>query len=222
MKVYNRLFSRELLLAYRNRGELANPLIFFLMVTSLLPLGVSPEPGVLSMIAPGMIWVVALLSSLLSLDGLFKSDYEDGCLEQLMLMPVSLYLVVMLKVLVHWLVSGLPLVVFAPLLATMLFLPDAGYLPMVSSLLLGTLSLSFIGAIGAGLTVSLRRSGQLLSVIIMPLYIPVLIFGASTVRNAVEGFSYLAPLLILAAFTCAAVAFAPLAVVAALQLSVDE
>lgn len=212
---------RDLLLSFRNQGELANPLVFFLMVITMVPLGISPEPEVLALLAPGMIWVVALLATLLSLDGLFRSDFEDGSLEQLLLMPQPLYFQVLAKVLVHWLTTGLPLTLLAPLLGVMLALPEAGYLPLCASLLLGTGTLSLIGAIGAALTVSLRKGGLLLSLIIMPLYVPVLIFGASTVRNAIDGFAVAGQLAVLGAFLAAAIVLAPLAAAGALRISAN-
>lgn len=212
---------RDLLLAYRNRGELANPLVFFLMVITMVPLGISPDSKILAQLAPGMIWVVALLATLLSLDGLFRSDFEDGSLEQLLMTPQPLYFQVLAKVLVHWATTGLPLTLLAPLLGVMLALPAAGYLPLCVSLLLGTGTLSLLGAIGAALTVSLRRGGLLLSLIIMPLYVPVLIFGASAVRNAVEGFAVAGPLAVLGAFLAAAMVLAPLAAAGALRISAN-
>jgi heme exporter protein CcmB len=191
---------REITLGFRNRGDIANPAIFFLSIIVFVPLGISPESSVLAGIAPGMIWIVALLATLLSLDRLFQSDYEDGCLEQMVLSGQSLYWLVIAKVFVHWLITGLPLTLLAPVLGVLMALPAEGYYPLVISLLLGTGSLSLLGAIGAALTVALRRGGLLLSLIIMPLYVPVLIFGSGAVRNAIDG-SPIGPLLaILGAF----------------------
>lgn len=214
-------FKRDLLLAYRHRGEIANPVVFFLMVITMVPLGISPDPKVLAMLAPGMIWVVALLATLLSLDGLFRSDFDDGTLEQLLISPQPLYLQVLAKVLVHWLVTGLPLILMAPLLGVMLSLPEAGYAPLFLSLLLGTGTLSLIGAIGAALTVALRKGGLLISLIIMPLYVPVLIFGASSVRSAIEGFPIAGQLAVLGAFLALAIVLAPIAAAGALRISVN-
>lgn len=214
-------FRRDLLLAYRHRGDLMNPMVFFLIVIAFVPLGITPEAKVLSTLAAGMIWVVALLATLLSLDGLFRSDFEDGSLEQMLISPMPLYWSVLAKVLVHWLVTGLPLTFLAPLLGVMLSLPSEGYVPLILSLMLGTGVLSLIGAIGAALTVGLRKGGLLLSLIIMPLYAPVLIFGASAVRAAIDGFAYTGQLAVLGAFLAMALVLAPLAASGALKISVN-
>lgn len=213
--------KRDTLIAFRHRGEMANPLVFLLMVITMVPLGISPEKAVLASLAPGMIWVVALLTTLLSLDNLFRSDYEDGSLEQLLMSPQPLYFQVLAKVLVHWLITGLPLTLMAPLLGVMLSLPASGYWPLLLSLLLGTGCLSLIGAIGAALTVALRKGGLLISLIIMPLYIPVLIFGASAVTAAVDGFPFLGQLAILGALLSMALILAPLAAAGALRVSIN-
>ncbi len=215
------VFKRDLTLAYRNQGELFNPLTFFLIVITMVPLGITPDPEVLAELAPGMIWVVALLATLLSLDGLFRSDFEDGSLEQLLISPSPLYLLVLGKVAVHWLVTGLPLTLLAPLLGVMLFLPDSGYGPLVLSLFLGTASLSLIGSIGAALTVGLRKGGLLLSLIIMPLYSPILIFGASSVASTIDGFGYTSQIAVLGAFLSIALICAPFAAAGALRVSVN-
>jgi len=213
---------REITLGFRNRGDIANPAIFFLSIIVFVPLGISPESSVLSGIAPGMIWIVALLATLLSLDRLFQSDYEDGCLEQMVLSGQSLYWLVIAKVFVHWLITGLPLTLLAPVLGVLMALPAEGYYPLVISLLLGTGSLSLLGAIGAALTVALRRGGLLLSLIIMPLYVPVLIFGSGAVRNAIDG-SPIGPLLaILGAFLAVSLLLAPLAAAGALKIGLDH
>jgi heme exporter protein B len=210
--------KRDLLIAARHKIELTNPLVFFLIAVTLIPLGVSPEPQMLALLAPGIVWVMALLATLLSLDALFRSDYEDGSLEQMLISPQPLYFSVMAKVLVHWLVSGLPITLLAPLLAMMLNLPVQGYCAVFISLALGTASMSLIGAIGAALTVSLRRGGLLLSLIIMPLYIPILIFGASAVQTAVEGGVYRMQVSVLGAFLAFALVLAPLAIMGALKI----
>ncbi|TQV78295.1 heme exporter protein CcmB [Exilibacterium tricleocarpae] len=212
---------RDLTLAYRHRGEIANPLVFFLIVITMVPLSITPEPAVLATLAPGLIWVVALLSTLLSLDSLFRSDFDDGSLEQLLISPQPLYLMVFAKVLAHWLVTGLPLTLMAPLLGVLLSLPEAGYWPLCLSLLLGTGSLSLIGAVGAALTVALRKGGLLLSLIIMPLYTPVLIFGAGAVRNAIDGFLVGPQLAILGAMLALAIIMGPLAAAGALRIGVN-
>lgn len=211
---------RELVLSVRHKGDLANPLIFFLMVVVFIPLGISAEPKVLAMMAPGMLWVIALLATLLSLDGLFRSDYEDGSLEQMLMSPQPLGLLVLTKVLSHWLLTGIPLTILAPVLGVMLQLPLDGYLALLASLAIGTGSLSLIGAIGASLTVGLRKGGLLLSLVIMPFYVPVLIFGSGAVKNAVEGFPVAAELAILGAMFFGWLIFAPVAIAGGLKISV--
>ncbi len=215
------VLKRDVLGAFRQRGDMLNPVVFFLMVVTMMPLGISPESKSLAFLAPGLLWVIALLATLLSLDSLFRSDYEDGSLEQLVLSPQPLYFMVLAKVCSHWLTTGLPLTIVAPVLGILLALPAEGYIPLWLSLLLGTVTLSLVGAIGAALTVSLRKGGLLLSLIIMPLYVPVLIFGASCVRLAVDGFSIGGPLAILGAFCAAAIVLAPLAIAGALKMSVE-
>lgn len=221
MGVFAATFTRDLLLAYRNRGELFNPLVFFLIVVTMVPLGVSPDPTFLAKLAPGMIWVVSLLATLLSLDGLFKNDFDDGSLDQYLLSPQPLYLIVLAKVLVHWLVTGLPLTLIAPILAVMLSLPGPAILPLMLSLLIGTASLSLVGAIGAALTVGLRKGGLLLSLVIMPLYAPVLIFGASGVASAAEAMPYVSQFAVLGAMLAFAIIAAPFAAAGALRISAN-
>ncbi|WP_264193151.1 heme exporter protein CcmB [Microbulbifer aggregans] len=216
------LLRTELLLALRSRADIVNPLLFFVTVLAMMPLGIGPDPDMLARMAPGLIWVMALLATLLSQEALFRGDFEDGSLEQLSLQPQPLYFAVLAKVAVHWLVTGLPLAVLSPMLGMMLNLPSAGYLPLVISLLLGTASLSLIGAVGAALTVALRRPGLLLALIIMPLYVPVLIFGTGTVQAALDGYSYSAQLAVLAAILAAASALAPLAAAGAIRISLDH
>ena len=213
-------FKREFLVLVRHKGELANPLIFFFMVVSFIPLGISPDPNMLKQLAGGILWVVALLATLLSLDGLFRSDFEDGSLELMLLSPQPLVWLVLTKVLAHWTLTGIPLALMAPILGIMLSLPEGGYGILVLSLLLGTGSLSLIGAIGAALTVGLRKGGLLLALVIMPFYIPVLIFGASAVKNTIEGFPVNAELAILTAMLFGWLAFAPFAIGGALKISV--
>ena len=198
-----------------------NPLIFFLIVASLFPIGVSPEPNFLSQLAPGLVWVAALLATLLSMETLFKSDYEDGSLEQLLLSPQPVFLVVLSKVLAHWLLSGLALTLVAPLLGVMLFLPSEGMPGLMLSLLLGTPTLSLIGAIGAALTVGLRRGGVLISLLVLPLYIPVLIFASGAVQAAVAGLPIAGHLALLGAMLALSVVLAPLAIATALRISLS-
>ncbi|WP_232848874.1 heme exporter protein CcmB [Amphritea pacifica] len=213
--------KRDLLLSYRRKSDLVNPLIFFLMVATLFPLGVSPDPTFLADVAPGVVWVAALLATLLSMDSMFRSDFEDGTLEQILLSPQPLYLVVLAKVLAHWMLTGLPLTLLAPVLGVMLFLPAEGMGGLVLSLLLGTPTLSLIGAIGAALTVGLRKGGVLISLLVLPLYIPVLIFGSAAVQGAVTGLPLGGYLAILGAMLSLGLVMAPLAIGAALRISVS-
>lgn len=217
---FSAIFRRDLLLAFRHRAEIANPVIFFLIIVTLVPLGLTPEASRLAEIAPGILWVMALLASLLSVEGMFQSDYRDGTLEQLIILPQPLYLMVLAKILVHWLVTGLPLTLLAPVLGMMLSLPEAGYMPLVFSLLMGTAVLSLVGAIGAALTVALKKGGLLLSLIVMPLYMPALIFGASTVQRAVDGFSVDGPLAVLGALLAFSLLVSPFATAGALRVSI--
>jgi len=214
------LLRRDLLIAYRHRGEVLNPLLFFVIVISLFPLGISPEGRVLATLAPGVIWIAALLSVLLSLDSVFRSDFEDGSLEQLLLSPQPLTLLLLAKMLAHWLITGLPLVLAAPLLGVILHLPAAAMPVLVASLVLGTPVLSLIGAIGMALTVGLRRGGVLLSLLVLPLYVPVLIFGATAVEAAAAGLSVSGHLALLGSLLLFAVTLAPLATAAALRISI--
>lgn len=214
--------GRELTAVVRSGSDVYNPLIFFLSVIVFVPLGISPDDAVLASIAPGMVWIIALLSVLLSLDKVFQTDFEDGCLEQMMLSGQSMYWIVITKGLAHWLATGLPLTLLSPLLAMMLALPSEGYVALLASLFFGTGSLCFIGAIGAALTVSVRRGGLLLSLIIIPLYSPVLIFGANCVHSAVIGESFMAPLAILAAIFILSLSIAPIACAGALRINLGH
>lgn len=215
------VLKRDLLLSYRRRSDLVNPLIFFLMVATLFPLGVSPEPDFLAQLAPGVVWVAALLATLLSMDSMFRSDFEDGTLEQTLLSPQPLFVVVLAKVIAHWMLTGLPLALLAPLLGVMLFLPEGGMSGLMLSLLLGTPTLSLVGAIGAALTVGLRKGGVLISLLVLPLYIPVLIFGSSAVQAAVTGLPLDGYLALLGAMLALGFVMAPLAIGAALRISVS-
>jgi heme exporter protein B len=213
---------RDLLIALRRRGDIANPLVFFVIVIALFPLGIGPTPEDLARIAPGVLWVVALLASLLSTDMVFRADHDDGSLEQLVRSPDPLYLLAIAKIAVHWLVTGLPLTLLSPLMGTMLYLPGAATPALLLSLLLGTLTLSLVGGIGAALTVGLRKGGILLSLLILPFYIPVLVFGTAAVDAAALGTDYVPQLAILGAFALMALTLAPLAVAAALRISLDH
>lgn len=222
LNAFYHLLIRDLRLALRSRHELANPLIFFVLVVSLFPLAVSPTTEALRAMAPGVIWVSALLAVLLSLDRLFKQDYDDGSLDQLMLSPNPLVILVFAKVAAHWLLTGLPLVIIAPLLGLFMSLPAEAVKVLVYSLLLGTPVLSLIGAIGVSLTVAVNRGGVLLSLIILPLYIPILIFGANAVDVAIDGLSVRGQLLFLASMLALAISLAPLATSVALRITASR
>ena len=215
------IVRRDLLLALRRRSDVATALLFFIIVASLFPLGIGAEPNLLRSIAPGVIWVAALLSSMLSLGRLFAGDHADGTLEQLVLSGAPLGVVVAAKTLAHWLVSGLPLVAIAPLIALQYDVASDLYGVLALSLLLGTPVLSIIGAIGAALTLGLRGGGVLLSLLVLPLYVPVLILGAGAVEMASAGLSSSGQLLILGAMLIVAAAFAPWATAAALRISLE-
>ena len=215
------LLRRDLLLAMRQRSELANPILFFVMVIVLFPLGVGAEPRLLAEISAGIVWVAALLAALLTLDSVFRSDFEDGTLEQILIGAHPVSVLVLAKVIAHWLVTGIPLMLVAPILAIFLGMnPDAIGVLMLS-LLLGTPVLSLIGSIGVALTVGLRRGGVILSLLVLPLYVPVLIFGAAAVDAATAGLPVLGQMYILAAFLVLAITLAPFAAAAALRISLS-
>ena len=210
---------RDLRLINRRRGEVASPLIFFLMTATFVPLGITPDAELLKNIAPGIIWVMALLATLLSADSLFTSDYQDGSLEQMLISPQLLVMPVLGKVTAHWLTTGLPLTLVSPLLGLLLSLPSAGYLPMMAGLAVGTACLSLLAALGAALTVSLQKGSLLLTLIVMPLYMPIIIFGSATAQYSIEGLAWSGPLAILGAMLAVAIALCPLAIVSALRLT---
>lgn len=212
---------RDITLLLRRCGEILNPLVFFALVITLFPIGISPDPAMLESIAPGLLWVAALLAALLSLDSLFRGDHDDGALEQLLLSPHPLPLLALAKVAVHWLMTGLPLALMAPLLGVMLGLPAGSYLVLIASLALGSAVLSLIGAIGAALTVGLARGGVLLSLLVLPLYIPVLIFGTGAIQAAITGANVMAHLAILGAMLAVALGLAPFAIAASLRISLN-
>ncbi len=220
-QVFSVLIRRDLLLAFRRRSEMIQPLIFLLVIVSLFPLGVGPSPQLLSTIAPGVIWIAALLASVLSLESLFRSDYEDGTMEQFAISGQPLTMIAFAKILVHWLVAGLPIVLIAPLLALWMNLPLEGLSVLVATLALGTPVLSLVGAIGGALTVSLKRGGQLLSLLVFPLYVPLLILATNAVSAAVAGLPYNGQLGLMAAYLVAALSLAPFATAAALKLSLE-
>jgi len=216
------LLRRELLIGLRSPGQWLNPLVFFVIVITLFPLGIGPEPALLAAIAPGVLWVAALLSVLLSLDTLFERDRADGVLEQWVLGSLPLTVLVLAKVIAHWLASGVPLLLLSPLLGLMLGLPPEAIPTLCASLALGTLTLSFTGAIGAALTVGVNRGGVLLSLLVLPLNVPVLIFGANAVTAAAGGFSPSAGLTLLAALAALSLSLAPWATAAALRIGVGS
>ena len=212
---------RDLLIAYKRKNDLFNPFMFFVLVATLFPIGISPEPEVLGEISAGVLWISALLASLLAMDNLFRADFEDGSLELLMLSPHPLYFLVLAKNIAHWLVSGLPVVLVSPLIAYMLNFPEGAYTTLVLTLLLGTPVLSLLGSIGVALTVGLGSRGLILAVITLPMSVPVLIAGTLTVSQTLEGASLSGYLAIMGAMLVAALTLAPLASAAALRISVN-
>ncbi|MCL1039980.1 heme exporter protein CcmB [Shewanella corallii] len=220
-RAFMTLLKRDLQIAVRHRGDIFNPLLFFVMVVTLFPLGIGPEPQVLTRIAPGIIWVAALLASMLSLERLFKADFSDGALEQMMLSPQPLSLMVLAKVLAHWLLTGVPLIIIAPLLAVLLHLESNSYGALIATLALGTPVLSLLGAIGVALTVGLRKGGVLLSLLILPLYIPVLIFATSAIDAAGMNLPYDGQLAIIGAMLVGSLTLAPVAIGASLRVSTN-
>ena len=216
------LLRREWLLSWRRRAELVNPLVFNLMVVALFPLGITPDPEELALLAPGILWVAALLSTLLSLDLMFRYDHQDGSLEQVATSGTPLAALIMAKILNHWLFTGLALTLMSPLLGLMLNLPLTLMPLTLVVLALGTLVFSAIGAIGAALVAGLRRSGLLLSLLVIPLYIPVLIMGTGSLNAALADLPFIAPLATLGALACLALALAPWVAGAALKLSIND
>ena len=212
---------RDLLIAYKRKNDLFNPFMFFVLVATLFPIGISPEPEALGEISAGVLWISALLASLLAMDNLFRADFEDGSLELLMLSPHPLYFLVLAKNIAHWLVSGLPIVLVSPLIAYMLNFPEGAYTTLVLTLLLGTPVLSLLGSIGVALTVGLGSRGLILAVITLPMSVPVLIAGSLTVSQTLEGASLSGYLAIMGAMLVAALTLAPLASAAALRISVN-
>ena len=215
------LLRRDLLLALRNRAELANPILFFVLVITLFPLAIGPEPNLLARIAPGIIWVAALLASMLSLDGIFRSDFEDGTLEQMLLSAHPVPILVLAKVTAHWLVTGLPLFMIAPSLAMMLGLDESAYGVLMLTILLGTPVLSLIGSIGVALTIGLRKGGIILSLLVLPLYVPVLIFSSSAIDVAASGLPATAQISMMLAFLFLSLSLSPVATAAALRMSMS-
>ena len=213
------LLRRDLRLAVRAGGGFGLGLSFFLIVVVLIPFGVGPETNLLGRIAPGVLWVAALLACLLSLDRMFALDFEDGSLDLLATSPLPLEGIITVKAVAHWLTTGLPLVLATPVFALLMSLPSSGYLALMVSLLLGTPALSIIGAFGAALTVGIKRGGLLLSLLVLPLYVPTLIFGAEVARLGAEGQTYTTPLLMLSGISLAALALLPIASAAVLRVN---
>jgi heme exporter protein B len=215
------VIKRDLTIALRRKADIFITLVFFVIVVSLFPLGIGPEQETLRLIAPGVVWVGALLASMLALEHLFEADHRDGTLEQMLLAPQPLFIVVMGKVLAHWLITGLPLVVIAPVLGLQYTLSGDALLVLVYTLLLGTPTLSLLGAIGAALTLGLRSGGVLVALLVLPLYIPVLIFGAGAVEASISGLGGQAHLSMLGGILLLALAATPLATSAALRVSAE-
>ncbi|SUZ87994.1 uncharacterized protein METZ01_LOCUS40848 [marine metagenome] len=221
IKAFQATLRRDLLVAYKRKNEVVNPFMFFLIVATLFPIGISPEPDRLSEIAAGVLWISTLLASLLAMDSLYRADYEDGSLEQLLLAPHSLYFMVLAKNLAHWLISGLPVVLVSPLIGYMLNLPAESFGILFVTLLLGTPVLSLLGSIGVALTVGLGSRGLILAVITLPMSVPVLIAGTMAVQQTLNGASLAGYLAIMGAMLLASISLAPLASAAALRISVN-
>jgi len=215
------LLCRDLTLAFRNRSEFANPLLFFIMVITLFPLAIGAVPELLARIAPGIIWVAALLAAMLSLESIFRSDFDDGSLDQLLMSAHPMPLLVLAKVAAHWLVTGFPLLIISPILAEMLGMPQQAQGVLFLTILIGTPILSLVGSIGVALTVGLPKGGIILSILILPLYVPVLIFAASAIEAAAGGLDVSAQIYMLLAFLFLALSLSPVAAAAALKISMS-
>jgi len=220
-QAFRATLKRDLIIAYKRKNDVLNPFMFFLIVATMFPIGISPDPDRLGEIAAGVLWISALLASLLAMDNLYRADYEDGSLEQLLLSPHPLYFLVLAKNISHWLVSGLPVVLVSPLIAYMLNLPDAAYSIIFITLLIGTPVLSLLGSIGVALTVSLGSRGLILAVITLPMSVPVLIAGTLTVQETLNGASLGGYLAVMGAMFLGALTLAPVASAAALRISVN-
>ncbi len=218
---FRSLLLRDLRITFRERSQAIQPVLFFVVVVSLFPLSMAADIELLRSIGPGVIWVAALLATLLALDSIFRPDYDDGSLEQVALSPQPLSLLVLAKAVAHWLASSLPLILISPLLAVWMQLPINAITVLVESLMLGTISLSLIGSVGAGLTLGIRRNGVLLSLLVLPLYVPALIFGSSAVQAAMVGQSATPHLLLLAAYSLFSLSVCPLAAAAAVRISLN-
>ena len=218
---FGQIVRKDLLGAFRQQSDILNPIWFFVIVVTLFPLGIGTDPALLARIAPGIIWVAALLAALLSFERLFKDDYIDGSLEQMMLAPHSLTWLVCAKVFTHWLLTGLPILLVSPLLAVFLSLEENTFWALFLTLLIGTPILSLLGAIGVALTIGLRKGGVLLSLIMLPLSIPILIFSTMAIDAASFGQPYLGLLALLGAMLVGAITLAPFAITASLRVSVS-
>jgi len=215
------LIKRDLKLAVRHKAEIANPLLFFVLVTSLFPLGIGARPDLLQAVAPGVIWVAALLAALLSIENVFRSDFEDGSLEQYLISSHPVSVLVLAKIVAHWLITGLPLLLISPLLGILLGMPVDGITILFITLLLGTPVLSLIGALGVALTVGLRKGGMILSLLVLPLYVPLLIFASSAVDSAAAGLPITAHLSLISALLVLSLSLSPFATAAALRVSLS-
>jgi len=215
------LLRRDLTLAFRNRAEFANPLLFFIMVITLFPLAIGAVPELLARIAPGIIWVAALLAAMLSLESIFRSDFDDGSLDQLLMSAHPMPLLVLAKVCAHWLVTGFPLLIISPILAEMLGMPQQAQGVLFLTILIATPVLSLVGSIGVALTVGLPKGGMILSILVLPLYVPVLIFAASAIEAAAGGLDVSAQIYMLLAFLFLALSLSPVAAAAALKISMS-
>jgi len=215
------LLRRDLTLAFRNRAEFANPLLFFIMVITLFPLAIGAVPELLARIAPGIIWVAALLAAMLSLESIFRSDFDDGSLDQLLMSAHPMPLLVLAKVCAHWLVTGFPLLIISPILAEMLGMPQQAQGVLFLTILIATPILSLVGSIGVALTVGLPKGGIILSILVLPLYVPVLIFAASAIEAAAGGLDVSAQIYMLLAFLFLALSLSPVAAAAALKISMS-
>jgi len=215
------ILKRDLVLAARQPSDIINPLLFFVLVIVLFPFAVGSDAKLLVEISTGIVWVAALLASMLSLDSVFRQDFQDGTLEEMILSAHPTSILVLAKVLAHWIMTGLPLLLVSPILAIMLGMPDDGVFILIVTLLLGTPVLSLVGSIGVALTVGLRSGGVILSLLILPLYIPVLIFGSGAVSNSIAGLDVSGQIYMLSAFTVMAVFLAPVAIAASLKISLS-
>jgi heme exporter protein B len=221
IRILGHIVAHDVRLTLRQGTDVMMILMFFTIATTLFPLGVGPEPNILMRMAPGVLWVCALLSAVLSLDHVFQNDFDDGSLDLLALTPAPLVLIVLAKTIAHWLVTGLPLILAAPVLALLLNFPEEGYTTLFVAMALGTPCLSLIGAVGAALTLGARRGGALIALLVLPLYIPVLIFAVAAIDAAISGLPAKPHLLILAAILAAALPLAPWAATAAIRQALD-